>query len=47
MAAPSTTMIGGRLAIRAAIFNHRTHESDIDRLVDSVIACGEAEVARA
>ncbi len=29
--APSTTTIGGRLAIRAAIVNHRTDEADIDK----------------
>jgi glutamate/tyrosine decarboxylase-like PLP-dependent enzyme len=43
VAAPSTTIIGGRLAIRAAIVNHRTGEGDIDRLVDSVIRFGESE----
>jgi glutamate/tyrosine decarboxylase-like PLP-dependent enzyme len=39
-AAPSTTSIGGRLAIRAAVVNHRTTEADMDRLVDSVITLG-------
>jgi glutamate/tyrosine decarboxylase-like PLP-dependent enzyme len=34
--APSTTVIGGRLAIRAAIVNHRTELSDIDALVDEI-----------
>ena len=37
-AAPSTTMIDGRLAIRAAIVNHRTMPADADRLVDAVLA---------
>jgi aromatic-L-amino-acid decarboxylase len=37
IAAPSTTRIGGRLAIRAAIVNHRTREDDIDALVDGVM----------
>lgn len=37
-AAPSTTTIGGRLAIRAAIVNHRTQESDVDALADLVLA---------
>ncbi len=38
IAAPSTTTIGGRLAIRAALFNHRTVEADADALVDGVLA---------
>lgn len=39
IAAPSTTTIDGRLAIRAAIFNHRTTEADADALVEGVLAC--------
>jgi aromatic-L-amino-acid decarboxylase len=35
--APSTTTIGGRRAIRAAIVNHRTNESDIDALVAEIL----------
>ena len=35
--APSTTIIGGRLAIRAAIVNHRTSAADIDALVAEII----------
>lgn len=38
VAAPSTTTIGGQLAIRAAIVNHRTQEADVDALVDAVLA---------
>ena len=38
IAAPSTTVIGGRLAIRAALFNHRTTQADADALVDGVLA---------
>jgi len=38
IAAPSTTTIDGRLAIRAALFNHRTTEADADALVDGVLA---------
>ncbi|NHO53956.1 cytochrome D ubiquinol oxidase subunit I [Acetobacter estunensis] len=41
LAAPSTTRINGRLVIRAAIVNHRTQEEDVDRLVDTVLACAE------
>jgi glutamate/tyrosine decarboxylase-like PLP-dependent enzyme len=47
MAAPSTTTIDGRLAIRAAIVNHRTEAADVDRLVDSVLAIGRARTAEA
>jgi aromatic-L-amino-acid decarboxylase len=36
--APSTTRIGGVLAIRAAIVNHRTTMEDVDALVDAVLA---------
>ncbi|MCF3945110.1 cytochrome D ubiquinol oxidase subunit I [Acidiphilium sp. AL] len=39
---PSTTMIGGKRAIRAAIVNHRTNEADIDALAEAVIAAGQA-----
>jgi aromatic-L-amino-acid/L-tryptophan decarboxylase len=35
--APSTTTIGGRRAIRAAIINHRTKEADIDALVMEIL----------
>jgi aromatic-L-amino-acid/L-tryptophan decarboxylase len=41
IAAPSTTMIGDHLAIRAAIVNHRTSEQDIDALVQAVTAFGD------
>ena len=37
VAAPSTTTVGGRLAIRAAIVNHRSEEQDADALVDFVL----------
>ena len=45
--APSTTTIGGRTVIRAALFNHRTEASDIEALVDGVIAAGRALSANA
>jgi tetratricopeptide (TPR) repeat protein len=38
--APSTTLIAGRLAIRAAIVNHRTTRADIDTLGEEVLAAG-------
>lgn len=40
IAAPSTTMLDGRLAIRAAIVNHRTGMRDIEALVSAVLAFG-------
>jgi aromatic-L-amino-acid/L-tryptophan decarboxylase len=40
--APSTTRIAGKLAIRAAIFNHRTQECDVERLVEAVLRLGRA-----
>jgi glutamate/tyrosine decarboxylase-like PLP-dependent enzyme len=45
--APSTTVIGGRLAIRAAIVNHRTGRADIDALVGSTLAHGRGLENRA
>ncbi|AOB33482.1 cytochrome D ubiquinol oxidase subunit I [Bordetella sp. H567] len=44
IAAPSTTRVHGRLAIRAAIVNHRTAPADVDRLCDAVLRIG-AELA--
>jgi len=37
IAAPSTTTIDGKLAIRAGIFNHRSTRADADALVDGVL----------
>jgi glutamate/tyrosine decarboxylase-like PLP-dependent enzyme len=42
--APSTTRIGNRLAIRAAIVNHRTNASDVDALVRAAVAFGHARL---
>lgn len=41
VAAPSSTTLDGRLAIRAAIVNHRTEETDVDALVAAVLEFGE------
>ena len=38
--APSTTVLDGALAIRAAIVNHRTDIGDIDALVEAVLEFG-------
>jgi glutamate/tyrosine decarboxylase-like PLP-dependent enzyme len=46
IAAPSTTMLDGRLAIRAAIVNHRTDACDIDALVAAVLEFGARRAAR-
>jgi glutamate/tyrosine decarboxylase-like PLP-dependent enzyme len=40
IAAPSTTIIGNRLAIRAAIVNHRTEPRDIDAMLKAVLKFG-------
>lgn len=42
LAAPSTTRLHGRLALRAAIVNHRTTARDLDALLAAVLACGAA-----
>jgi glutamate/tyrosine decarboxylase-like PLP-dependent enzyme/glutathione synthase/RimK-type ligase-like ATP-grasp enzyme len=44
IAAPSTTFLDSRLAIRAALVNHRTTAEDIDALVSAVLSFG-AEIA--
>lgn len=41
IAAPSTTTIGNRKAIRVAIVNHRTTSEDIDTLLSATIAIGQ------
>jgi glutamate/tyrosine decarboxylase-like PLP-dependent enzyme len=41
IAAPSATSMNGRVTIRAAIFNHRTVEADVDAMVDAVLAIGK------
>jgi glutamate/tyrosine decarboxylase-like PLP-dependent enzyme len=40
IAAPSTTLLDGQLAIRAAIVNHRTDTCDIDALLAAVLEFG-------
>lgn len=46
IAAPSTTRVDGRLAIRAAIVNHRTRPEDVAILVDAVLAAGRRRTNR-
>jgi aromatic-L-amino-acid decarboxylase len=38
--APSTTVIDGKLAIRAAIVNHRTSQVEIDKLISGTLSLG-------
>lgn len=45
VALPSSTVVGGRFAIRAAIVNHRTQTEDLRALVDGVVAIGREVVA--
>lgn len=40
IAAPSTTRLGGALAIRACIANHRSSRADIDELLQSTLRIG-------
>lgn len=42
VAAPSSTTVDGRLAIRAAIFNHRADHRDVDTLIEAVLNCGRS-----
>jgi aromatic-L-amino-acid/L-tryptophan decarboxylase len=36
----STTVLDGRVVLRAAIVNHRTREEDVDAIVTAVVAAG-------
>jgi glutamate/tyrosine decarboxylase-like PLP-dependent enzyme len=45
IAAPSSTMLDGRFAIRVAITNHRSTRADFDMLVEAALGIGR-EVAR-
>ncbi|MGH9562420.1 MAG: amino acid decarboxylase, partial [Terracidiphilus sp.] len=40
--APSTTRLDGKVAIRAAIVNHRTTRAEMDALVEGVLSFGNA-----
>jgi len=45
VAAPSSTAIDGRFAIRAALFNHRTTIEDVDAMLEAVVSQGRALAA--
>ena len=47
VAAPSSTSIDGQFAIRAALFNHRTTQQDVDAMLDAVIQRRAARRGRA
>jgi aromatic-L-amino-acid decarboxylase len=40
IAVPSSTVLGGRFALRVAITNHRSRRADFDLLVEAVLAAG-------
>ena len=40
IAAPSSTVLNGRFAIRVAICNHRSRRADFEALADAVVAIG-------
>jgi aromatic-L-amino-acid/L-tryptophan decarboxylase len=46
IAAPSTTTLDGRLAIRAAIVNHRTQKADIEGMIAAVLHFGSVRSER-
>lgn len=45
VAAPSTTRVEGRVAIRVNITNHRTRTADLNVLIDAVLSAGRARTA--
>ena len=47
IAAPSTTTVGGVLAIRAAIVNHRTNHADVSIIVDAILEAGRVRATAA
>ncbi len=47
IAAPSTTTINGKLAIRAGVFNHRSTRADADAMVDGILDLAARRAARA
>ncbi len=42
LAAPSSTVLDGRFAIRVALFNHRSASQDIDVLLNATLALGRS-----
>jgi aromatic-L-amino-acid decarboxylase len=47
ISAPSMTTINGKLAIRAALFNHRSLKEDVDVLIDATLRLGQARAVSA
>jgi glutamate/tyrosine decarboxylase-like PLP-dependent enzyme len=46
LAAPSTTVLGGRRVIRVNLTNHRTRDRDLDLLFDAVLVIGRRLLAQ-
>ncbi|MEZ7137165.1 aspartate aminotransferase family protein [Komagataeibacter sp. SM21] len=47
IAAPSTTIINGTKAVRAAIVNHRTTNADVDRMLEALLELADRRLAAA
>ncbi len=47
IAAPSTTIINGRKAVRAAIVNHRTTNADVDRMLEALLELADRRLVPA
>jgi glutamate/tyrosine decarboxylase-like PLP-dependent enzyme len=45
IAVPSSTRLGGRLALRVAISNQRSRRADFDTLVEAVLRIGDEVVS--
>jgi hypothetical protein len=45
IAAPSTTRVFGKLAIRVNVTNHRSRRGDFDILLDAVLEAGNRRMA--
>jgi aromatic-L-amino-acid/L-tryptophan decarboxylase len=46
LAVPSTTRIGGKLAVRMNVMNHRTTQGDLDAVYDALVAVAEDALDR-
>jgi aromatic-L-amino-acid/L-tryptophan decarboxylase len=44
VAAPSTTILNGRVVLRCAIVNHRTSVKDIDALIEAALILGKRQI---
>ena len=46
IAVPSTTLLDGKLAIRVALFNHRTTSNEVEKLLNAVVKIGKDQVGQ-